>query len=300
MEKKKIESLIRLPIKKLFSVTGIITVHCYDMAPEYDFGESRVYDFWEIFYIDRGEAQITCGDRSGVFRQGDAMFVSPGQHHTIKCDGEHSASVFIITFDCKSAAMEHFRDRTFKIRGDLSVQMQRLIEECTRNVRTSSYPLHLLDDAPYGGCQLIGSYLEILMISLIRSENEKARRAELFPVRERDERKLAMEISDYLKSRVMDRVTVDDVCRRFNYGKSYLCETFAGAFGTTMMKYHTSLKIDEAKLLLREENLSVAAVAERLSYDSPEYFSKVFKATVGMTPSAFRNTLINGRKRFLR
>ena len=55
------------------------------------------------------------------------------------------------------------------------------------------------------------------------------------------------------------------------------------------MQYYTLVKIREAKKLL--EDLSPSAVSHQLRFESPTYFTKVFKKYAGMTPSAYKKSL---------
>ena len=54
------------------------------------------------------------------------------------------------------------------------------------------------------------------------------------------------------------------------------------------MAYYTALKIKRAKQLLRERELSVHEIAERLGFDTANYFSKVFRTHTGQTPTAYQ------------
>jgi AraC-like DNA-binding protein len=66
--------------------------------------------------------------------------------------------------------------------------------------------------------------------------------------------------------------------------------------GSTPQELVLSTRLSSAKVLLAEEDLSVAAVARRVGYDDPAYFSRLFAARVGMSPVAFRRSgSISGR-----
>ena len=54
------------------------------------------------------------------------------------------------------------------------------------------------------------------------------------------------------------------------------------------MEYYLALKIEKAKQLLRENELSVRAIAERLAFNEPNYFTKTSKRITGMTPTAYK------------
>ena len=58
--------------------------------------------------------------------------------------------------------------------------------------------------------------------------------------------------------------------------------------GTVPIKYFTLLKIDKSKQLLLSTNKTISEIAYDLGFDSPFYFTKVFKTYVGQTPSSFK------------
>ena len=72
------------------------------------------------------------------------------------------------------------------------------------------------------------------------------------------------------------------------YGRAYLFRVFKASTGRTIMEYYTSLKIEKAKQLLRENELSVKEIAERLCFNEANYFTKTFKRVTGLTPMAYR------------
>jgi len=286
------QSLVRIPLKNILNVTRVITILCYDLAPKfYTKGES--HDFWELVYVDRGELSARAGEKIHRMKAGEVVFHRPNEFHSIACDGIHGASVFIITFECQSSAMKLFCERIGKLPNELLSLMKRLIEESTRSFHTSQYPLTPRDDAPIGGQQLIRLYLEELLIRMMRATEKTDERGVIFASKDRLENTLAREICAYLNEHLYDRVTLEDLSETFHFGKSRLCDVFKKSMGDSMIHYYLSLKIAEAKRLLREDRLTVAEIAERLSFDSPAYFSRCFHKHTGMSPSAFRDRLIN-------
>lgn len=58
------------------------------------------------------------------------------------------------------------------------------------------------------------------------------------------------------------------------------------------MEYYNLLKIEKSKQLLRENNLTVSEISDKLCYDSPNYFTKKFKKTVGTTPLKYKKIYV--------
>lgn len=284
---------IRIPLKNILSISRIITLYYFDFSPSYR-TKGETHDFWEIVYVDSGELNLQGGETVHRLRQGEMIFHQPNEFHNVQCDGVHSASVFIITFECRSPAMRFFCERVMTVPKELRSQVRLLIEECTQNFQLSSTPLSQYPDAPIGGLQLIKNYLECFLICMMRSTQAKSERQNVFYTsKENLEDSLTKDLTEYLASHLYSRVTLEELSKRFHFGISTLCSIFKKNTGQSILHYFLELKINEAKRLLREENRTVSEISELLGFDSPQYFSRMFRKYVGMSPSNFRNTLVN-------
>lgn len=58
--------------------------------------------------------------------------------------------------------------------------------------------------------------------------------------------------------------------------------------GSTPQELVLTTRLNNAKSLLAEEDLSVAAIARQVGYDDPAYFTRLFTGRVGVSPRAFR------------
>ena len=96
-------------------------------------------------------------------------------------------------------------------------------------------------------------------------------------------------IKQYLAQHISDTIRVEDICNEFDYSRSYLNKRFQNETGISLAAYMNTLKIEEAKRMIRESKLNFAQISEYLSFDNPQYFSRVFKNHTGMTPTEFRN-----------
>ena len=292
------QEFTKVSLKNIFNVTQFVTMLCYDFAPNFR-TEGESHDFWEFVYVDRGEIIYRADDNKKRLTRGEIVFHQPGEFHSHECDGTHSASVFILTFDCRSPAMNYFRKKSAPVPSELTSLMKRLIEECNANFAPSEYPLMPLSEAPLGGQQLIRIYLEEFLIRMMRSEEKKRSSGVVFTSAKTLENKLAEDICEYLTHHIAERVTLEELSEHFHFGKSHLCDVFKNAQGDTIISYHLKLKITEAKRLLREEKLTVSEISERLGFESPAYFSRIFAKLTGMSPRAFRSKLISNSAVFL-
>ncbi|WP_432970529.1 helix-turn-helix transcriptional regulator [Dactylosporangium sp. CA-233914] len=68
----------------------------------------------------------------------------------------------------------------------------------------------------------------------------------------------------------------------------HLAHLFQRERATTFLKYLTRIRLKRAEALLRESELPVAVIAERVGFRSPKRFGALFKRAMGVSPTAFR------------
>lgn len=71
---------------------------------------------------------------------------------------------------------------------------------------------------------------------------------------------------------------------------SYLSTTFKNAFGTGVVQYINYLRIEQAKKLICETNLSIREIAKTVGFSSDASFIRVFKRYEKQTPNALRKS----------
>ena len=63
---------------------------------------------------------------------------------------------------------------------------------------------------------------------------------------------------------------------------------FKNLYNTTPAKYMNTLRINDAKTMLKSTNTPISLIAEKCGFSSNYYFSRLFKASVGLSPLKYR------------
>lgn len=93
----------------------------------------------------------------------------------------------------------------------------------------------------------------------------------------------------YLDQHYMEKLSLASISRDLNIGRTKLCALAKSVSGGHTLTYLiTQRRIQAAKSLLIQSNAQISAVGEAVGISDYNYFSKVFRAATGMTPSAFR------------
>ena len=95
----------------------------------------------------------------------------------------------------------------------------------------------------------------------------------------------------YIRAHLAEDLSLERVCAAVFLSKSYLCQIFKSLLGCTFGEYVKHQRILRARTLLASTGQSIEEIAAACGFASPTYFATVFKSAVGMTPSAFRQSL---------
>ncbi|WP_433165965.1 helix-turn-helix domain-containing protein [Kribbella sp. CA-247076] len=85
-------------------------------------------------------------------------------------------------------------------------------------------------------------------------------------------------------------LSVDGYAAELGLSVKQLREAVRRTTGSTPQELVLTTRLNTAKALLAEEDLPVGAVARRVGYDDPAYFTRLFTARVGLSPRAFRRS----------
>ncbi len=90
---------------------------------------------------------------------------------------------------------------------------------------------------------------------------------------------------------------LDDLAERLEVSKPHLIRTFTREVGVSPGKYITRARIEYAKLLLSEPDMSIAFAAEATGFAGANYFAKVFRRETGLSPTEFQQSVPQARRR---
>jgi AraC family transcriptional activator of pobA len=83
---------------------------------------------------------------------------------------------------------------------------------------------------------------------------------------------------------------VEHFATQLHYSASYLSDLLKKETGMTMKDYIQQEILEQAKMKLLHTRSSVNEIAYELGFEYPQYFNRLFKTKVGMTPLEFRNS----------
>jgi two-component system response regulator YesN len=97
-------------------------------------------------------------------------------------------------------------------------------------------------------------------------------------------------IQQYIQSHYSkSTLSLDDVADELGYSVSYISAIFKRN-DSSFTKYLTSVRMEQAKLLLANPDNKLVTIANEIGYDDPYYFSHCFKKYFGVSPVEYRKS----------
>lgn len=139
-----------------------------------------------------------------------------------------------------------------------------------------------LKNCPYSKDELdvlIKPICDMLELALIKSQNIVIKDVPF-----------AVKIVRYIKQHHNQPITSDDICRELSCSRSYMSAEFNKYMGKTIRGYINELRIADAKFLLKYSKINVSEIAFSIGFTDTNYFSAMFKKTVGVSPLFYRKS----------
>jgi len=233
-----------------------------------------------------------------VLKSGEMTFHKPNEYHNLSGNNRIAPNASIVTFECNSPAMEYFEGKIFKLAPEEKAILSGLFAEGLSSFKLVDetnpllQKLEKLPNAPIGGDQMTKNLLEIFLIKLCRSSDvlsKTMRRSYLI-----DDVHVpynVKEILDILNDNIYGKLTVADIAAQLGKSESTVKSLFNQYKKSGIIRYYNSLKMEEAKKLLREGNYNISKISDLLHFDNPQYFSKCFKSFTKMTPTEYKRSI---------
>jgi AraC-like DNA-binding protein len=95
----------------------------------------------------------------------------------------------------------------------------------------------------------------------------------------------------YIRENQAEELSLGQVAKAVNASSFYFCKMFKKGTGLNFTEYVCRVRIESAKNLLLNPNLRISEIAYQVGFQSLTHFNRVFKKTVGESPTEYRAKL---------
>jgi len=95
-------------------------------------------------------------------------------------------------------------------------------------------------------------------------------------------------IQDFIRDNYKNKITLDQLADLVDINKYYLIRLFKQKTGLSPIDYLIHVRLSEAEKLLSQTTTNISEISDIVGFHSPSHFSKTFRESNQMTPSAYR------------
>ncbi|WP_342746085.1 DNA-binding response regulator [Paenibacillus donghaensis] len=100
---------------------------------------------------------------------------------------------------------------------------------------------------------------------------------------------IVQKAKDYIEANYAQKgLTIHEVARKNHVSPNYLSYLFKKNTGYNLWEYVIKLRMEDSREMILNTDLRRYEIAERVGYESPEHFSKIFKKYYGISPSELK------------
>lgn len=257
------------------------------------------HNCFDIHFIYKGEACLIFEDEVKLVSEGEVCIFAPKSKYRIYPDNEDT---IIITIYIRNSSFERLFFDAFTEYDLISLFIRNVIYNTKTPTNYLLFKATYLNDIKeivqnifietnykdnYSNNAAIG-HTHLLLITILRN-CQFVHSYKSFQNRKND---YFLEIIDYVQNNYQT-VTIKDLSIKFHYNESYLSTLFVNYLGMNFSHIITNLKINHAKSLLTETNLTINEISEIVGYNNVDHFSKMFKKLNNFSPSIYRKKFNN-------
>ena len=225
-----------------------------------------------VYYCIGGKMNLhtDAGDRPVV--SGDLVVIPLKLAHITDASAA-SCTYFWVSYSGKlSAAFTQFINASdlvvhLGLHPDLIAQFEALC-----NFRTSNFTL----DTFINGANWLRVLLTSISLILSQKTNRSKDRIDLDWIR------------NFMEGRIDSSLNLQELAESVNLSTYHFARTFKKLTGQSPMHFFTQLRLQQACHLLDTTRQPIKQIASAVGYTDPQYFSRIFRRTIGMTPHAYR------------
>ncbi len=241
--------------------------------------------FITMLFVESGKLVVRYQGDNLEVKENHLVFIPPSTSCLI--DSQTRTRTFACSFSVVSRIPLDIFDKTFFATGLKLPLLKRITRSASflfpkKPSKQSASPI---DE------HLVKNCLELLLIECVKPADKSIIDSNYPIIGKGETAKVASAVLDYLSQNIHKSVSLEEIADELFFSVSYVKTAFKKHTGKPVMQAFSELKIKRAQKLIKK-GLHFTQIANELGFSSEQYFSKVFKSVVKMTPSEYKKSLI--------
>jgi AraC-like DNA-binding protein len=253
--------------------------------------KNHCHSSYELHFISRGKGVIIIDGTRIAVSAGNFFLTGPGVYHEQISDDNDPMLEYCMNFDYKILSNAAASDILVKeeIRGIIDI-----LKETTFYYGKDEYFSMELIERVFNELQRneLGYYLSIknylgqVVVNSLRCFTNNKAAGYKIPQKSLDDLRHQL-LDDFFGFRYCE-ITADMVAKQLNISKRHLDRVVKLYYEESFKDKLLSVKIDNAKNLLKNSDKTIVEISAETGFSSPNYFSRMFKKKVGIAPQEYR------------
>ena len=239
--------------------------------------ERNKFEYYGLEYIVSGMCQLILGNKPYQLKAGSIFCYGPRTHHKIENNGDTQLVKFFVDF--RGPAVRKFLGEPF-----------------FKNVRPYQMPnlrsmhelfIQLLETGKEGG-RNAQKILRLILTLVGAQVQDKAIDLDEYTSQSYTTFERCMSV---IEQNYLTLASVADLAKACHVSTGYMSRIFKKFAEESPSEMLMRMKLNRAGELLLQQHLLIKEVADRIGYEDPYHFSRLFKQHYGMSPKHFRESI---------
>ncbi len=250
-----------------------------DCAPGHCWGPA-VRDHFLIHYVLRGKGTFTINGRTYKLEKGQGFLIPPNVVTQYQADGIDPWSYSWVGFNGLKA-------ESYLSRANLSLENPIFVYDRDDFVKDLFLKMVATKNLEKTREIYLLGYLYIFLGRMMDIAEEN----HAFETKEDRKEAYIKKAIEYIEMNYYRKISVSEMCRHVGMDRSYVYSVFKEYLNVSPQEYLIKYRMDKARELLKNMQLSIGDVSRSVGYEDALLFSRMFKKINGMSPKNYRKEL---------
>lgn len=232
-------------------------------------------DSYLLILVEEGCGTVTVGEETLALQEGDVAFLDCHQPYSHCCDAREPWKILWVHWNGR--VMPHlyevFRQRNISVvLGGAADWVEPVLLRLESIARKEAPDYELYES----------ECLTQLMTLLLTKKPERGGHASGETLQKWEQ------IHQYLEEHFAEKITLEDLGKRFSVSKYYMLRGFKRRYGVTIVQFINQCRMNYAKNELRFTDKQIDTIAEECGIHDSSYFNRIFRTTEGISAGAYR------------
>lgn len=245
----------------------------------------------ELIYVTKGTIALGIDDVPYKLSEGEIAFISGGLIHYVLASPGSERLVY--QFDLPyflagkqqadlQKVLSELQPVSPQWESETEASVRNLLEGMNQETEQQSLGYHVA---------LKAQFFQLLTL-LIRDIPKRTRSSEkINKLATKDVLEKLDDIFSYVEANYQEVLTLQDIAAVSGYSSFYFTKFFKKNTGKTFLSFLNDYRIDKAKWLLINSDLSVSEIITQTGFESDKTFYRLFKRSMAMAPLEYRNAM---------